>query len=96
MYSSSALQIYMKNHTVAVHSEGLQCSDLGFRPEQQKENIVMEIRFEDFGWWLGSFSGILTGSEKKIVRDGGLTGSQIHWSLSSKGKDFQKYSEVKW
>lgn len=49
MYSSSALQIYMKNHTVAVHSEGLQCSDLRFRPEQQKENIVMEIRFEDFG-----------------------------------------------
>lgn len=39
----------MKNHTVAVHSEGLQCSDLRFRPEQQKENIVMEIRFEDFG-----------------------------------------------
>lgn len=95
MHSSFALQIYMKNCTVAVHLEGFQCSDLAFRPEQQKEILVVEIRFEDFGWWEGSFSGILTGSEKKIVREGGLNGSQIHWSLSSKGKDFQ-YSEVKW
>lgn len=39
MYSFFALQVYMKNHTAAVQSEGPGCSDLGFRTREAEGKI---------------------------------------------------------
>lgn len=42
----------------------------------------MEIRFKDFGRWVGCFYGDADSCKRKCVREGGMTGSQLEETIT--------------
>lgn len=42
----------------------------------------MEIRFKDFGWWVGCFYGGAESCKRKCVREGGMTGCQLEETIT--------------